>query len=57
MDVVNVEQVASMTYPHLLVDLTSTVRLASQKRQVPAPLWHSSVFLPTLEQKGVSHVW
>lgn len=58
MDVVNVEQVTSHHPPLiLLVDLMNTTRLASQKRQVPAPLWHSNVFLPISEHKGVSHEW
>ena len=38
-------------------DLTAFSRLALQKRQVPAPSWHSSVFRPTSEQKGASREW
>ena len=57
MDVVNAEQVTwHHSFPFDLVLIRST-RLASQKRQVLVPSWHSSVFRQTLEQKVVSREW
>jgi len=57
MDVVNAEQVTFSLAACPWVRLTDIHRLASQKKQVPVPLWHSNVFPPTSERKGASPEW